>query len=295
MRVIVVTNPHAGTSAHPDPEEIRQALQSTGVQSEVLVTSAGHDLASITREAIKKHPDAIVASGGDGTVSSVAGQLAGAGIPLGVLPTGTLNHFAKDLGLPLDLEAAAKVIAANQMRAIDLAEVNGRVFINNSSIGIYPQIVAKREEIRERLGRGKWVAMLIAFLAVFRRYPTVHVRINSPKVAFERDTPFVFIGNNRYEFALNMLGKRPSLDRHKLSVYFTNRTGRFGILRLSFRALIGRLNQDKDFNILTVQELLIETNRPSLRVALDGEVFRLTPPLHYRTRPDALKVIAPPA
>jgi diacylglycerol kinase family enzyme len=185
-----------------------------------LCSAQGQDLAVEVRRAIEAKPDAIVAAGGDGTVSAVASALAGSDIPLGVLPTGTLNHFAKDLGIPLRLEDAARVIGAGSARHIDIATVNGRTFINNSSIGIYPHIVQKRDEIRERLGRGKWSAMLRAFLTVFTRYPTVHVRINSPTIAFERNTPFVFVGNNHYEISLNMLGKRPALDGHELCVYF---------------------------------------------------------------------------
>src|SRR6266545_1664435 len=280
MRVAVVTNPAAGANADPSVGDIREALEAAGVQCE-LCEAHGTNLRDETNRAIQSRPDAIVAAGGDGTVSSVAAQLVSSQIPLGVLPTGTLNHFAKDLGIPLELDAAASVIGAAKIRSIDLAQVNDRIFINNSSIGLYPQVIQKRDEIRERLGRGKWISMLMSTISVFRRHPLVNVRINSEKLAFARKTAFVFIGNNHYEISLTMLGKRTALDHHELCVYFTNRTGRFGLLRLAFRALLGRLDQDKDFNALDTQEVIIDANRPSLRVALDGEVFRLTPPLLY--------------
>src|SRR5207237_242447 len=155
-----------------------------------------HAAAARARDA---RPDAVVAAGGDGTVSAIAGALVDSAIPLAIIPAGTLNHFARDLRIPTDLDAAARVIAAANARAVDVGKVNGRIFINNASIGIYPHIVSQRDDIRQRLGRGKWIAMLMAALAVFKRHPTVTVRMNAPDVAIQRNTPFVFIGNNAYD------------------------------------------------------------------------------------------------
>jgi diacylglycerol kinase family enzyme len=256
---------------------------------------SGSRMSAEAKRAVAEAPDAVVAAGGDGTVSCVANAAADSPVPLGVLPTGTLNHFARDLGVPLPLEDAARVIAARNVRRVDIAEVNGRRFINNSSIGIYAHIIRKREELRQRLGRGKWVALFLACLAVFRRYPTVRVRIDVGDKSAVDTTPFVFVGNNRYEINLTQLGRRPRLDGGELSVYFSHRTGRFGLLRLAVRALLGKLEQAKDFESLSVQEVWIETRRRELRVALDGEVVRMTPPLHYRIHPGALNVLAPPA
>ncbi|HEX8524163.1 MAG TPA: diacylglycerol kinase family protein [Tepidisphaeraceae bacterium] len=291
MRVAVITNPHAGPTAHPTPAEIRDALAKHGVTCE-LCSGKGKSLSAAIEEAVRNRPDAVIASGGDGTVSSVAAALVNTGIPLGVLATGTLNHFAKDMGLPLELEPAAAVIAAGHVRAVDVGQVNGQTFINNASIGIYPRIVTKRDEIRERLGRGKFVAMLMAVMSLFRRYTTVHVRINSPEVAFARNTPFLFVGNNRYEMSLNAMGKRTALDRGELSVYFTTRTGRFGLFMLALRGLFGKLEQERDFTALNVAELHIDTPRRHVPIALDGEVRRMSPPLEFRTLPGALKVLA---
>jgi diacylglycerol kinase family enzyme len=108
-----------------------------------------------------------------------------------------------------------------------------------------------------------------------------------------RDTPFVFVGNNRYEFDLFNFGRRVALDRGELEVYFGHRTGRFGLFVLTLRALIGRLDQAKDFEVMCLQELFIDTAKSRLRVSMDGEITELQPPLHYRTRPGALRVIVP--
>jgi diacylglycerol kinase family enzyme len=199
------------------------------------------------------------------------------------------------LGLPLNVDQAARVIAAGHVAAVDLGVVNDRhAFVNNASIGLYPRIVDKRDTQRQRLGRRKWPAMLLAFLSVFRRYPTVRVRIGVEDRSILRTTPFVFVGNNKYEVNLTMLGKRQRVDAGELCVYFANRTGRFGLFRLALRAVLGRLEQARDFDALMVREMWIETPKREVRVALDGEVVRLKPPLHFASRPKSLRVLAPP-
>jgi diacylglycerol kinase family enzyme len=253
----------------------------------------GFHLASAAKEALAEKPDAIVAGGGDGSVSAVAGTLAGSKLPMGVLPLGTLNHFAKDLGLPMELEAAVKVIAAGHVKSIDLAKVNDRLFINNSSIGIYPQVVREREEQRLRLGRGKWLSMFIAALGALRRFPVLHVRLGIDNQTVLRRTPFVFVGNNRYEMSLMSVRGRQRLDEATLSLYIANRTGRFGMLRLAVRLIFGRLDQAKDFESVYLNEFWIETGKRRLHVALDGEVENISPPLHYQSVPGALSVFVP--
>ena len=293
MKVIVLTNPAAGAKAD-EGEELRSTLRAVGVEAQVRQLK-GPELTDAARAAASEAVDAIVAAGGDGTVSAVAQGLVGSEKPLGILPSGTLNHFAKDLGVPLTLSEAAAVIAAGKTRRVDVAELNGRTFINNSSIGIYPHIVHHRDQQRQRLGRNKWIAMLRAAFSVFRRHPTVRVRIGIGDRTVLRTTPFVFVGNNHYEMSLQTLGTRPKLDGGQLCLYFVNRSGRFAFLMLAARAVLGRLEQARDFEMMDVGEVWIETPKRNLRVALDGEVARETPPLHYTIRPGALSVLAPAA
>ncbi|HZL35379.1 MAG TPA: diacylglycerol kinase family protein [Tepidisphaeraceae bacterium] len=292
MRALVLCNFAAGMGLTAQIEHIEQAFRASGLAAEVRAVR-GDELAASARMAAQSGVDAVVAAGGDGTISAVAGALAGTSMPMGVLPLGTLNHFAKDLGLPLELERAVRVIAAGRVRPVDVGEVNGRCFVNNSSIGLYPQIVTRRNEQCQRLGRGKWLAMGLAIIAMFHRYPVVRVVLETGQRAFHRTTPFVFIGNNRYDISLLSLGSRHRLDGGELSVYFANRPGRFGLLALMARALFGRLNQAKDFEVLSLKTMRIDTHKSSLRVACDGEVLRLQPPLNYRIRPGALNVYAP--
>jgi diacylglycerol kinase family enzyme len=300
MKIIVLRNAAAGTSpaeeADAEERKLREAFAGTGADVEVRRVEGKHLTETAARLA-KEHGGraVIVAAGGDGTQSAVAAALAGTDTPMGVLPMGTLNHFAKDLGVPLDLAEAARVIATGRPRRIDVAAVNDRVFVNNSSIGLYPRVVKHRDEMREQLGHGKWYAMFLAILAVFRRFPLVRVRLSARGHDWLQTTPFVFVGNNQYEIESYNLGGRTSLENGDLCVYFANRTGRLGMVRLALRALFGRLRQDRDFNALCATEVVIDTNRRRLSVAFDGEVEEMTPPLTYRIRPKALNVVLPDA
>jgi diacylglycerol kinase family enzyme len=201
MRVTVIVNGSAGALAAGaggvDAAKIRAAFERVGVEADVREVAPA-EFAATAKAAIARGDDAVVAAGGDGTVSTVAGALAGTDTAFGVLPLGTLNHFARDVGVPSDFEQAVRVIAAGRVRVVDVGEVNGHAFVNNSSIGLYPQMVRRRDAQPQRLGRGNWSAMLFAAIAVFRRFPLLSVRIRGDDVAVAMRAPFVFVGNNAY-------------------------------------------------------------------------------------------------
>jgi len=245
------------------------------------------------RLAVERGASMVVAGGGDGTINAVASVLVDTGIAFGVLPLGTLNHFAKDLNIPLDLDAAIANLADGVAARVDVGEVNGRVFLNNSSLGLYPDIVRDREQQQRRLGRGKWPAFIWAVLAALRRYPFLQVGLALNGERHARSTPFVFIGNNEYRMQGLNIGERVRLDGGALSLYVAQRPGRLGLVRLAFHALLGRLAQLKDFDVLTAAKLDVETRHKRLRVATDGEVTIMATPLRYRIRPAALTVLVP--
>jgi diacylglycerol kinase family enzyme len=297
VKIEAIINAGSGTvngTSDAEQPSLQQGLidlfAAHNVNIKVSVARSGAEVAELAKRAARGDADVFVAGGGDGTINSVAAAALGAQKTLGILPLGTLNHLAKDLGIPLDLEGAVRTIAQCHVVPIDVGEVNGRVFLNNSSLGLYPSIVHEREK-QQRLGWGKWPAFAWAALSVMRRYPFLSVRLNVDGADFVTRTPFVFVGNNEYEMETLNIGSRARLDSGKLSLYVTKQIGRLGLIRLALRALFGGLRQEKDFIALTTGELWIETKHKRVRVALDGEVTLMHPALHYRVRPGALGVI----
>jgi diacylglycerol kinase family enzyme len=297
MRAAVLLNTTAkAMKDEPDAlvERVAEAFRVAGISAEILPMPC-EQIPKAVREAAASEVDVVVVGGGDGTVSSAAEVLAGGEKPLGVLPLGTLNHFARDLGIPTELDAAVRTIAEGVVRKVDVGEANGRVFVNNSSLGLYPEMVRGREQLRQCRGHGRWLAMTRAGLDVFRRLPVVAVTLRAMGRATRFVTPFVFVGNNRYEMSLFAPGVRPALDRGELSVYVARNAGRFGILRLGLSAILGKLDQARDFEATCVPELDLEARRRSIHLALDGEIVPMASPIRFRVRERALPVVAPAA
>jgi|1185.fasta_scaffold25164_2 diacylglycerol kinase family enzyme len=285
--VPVIVNPRSGSSR--SVEEIQRLFREAGGEADVRVTQGSpNDLA---HEIARDKPPLIVAAGGDGTVSAVASALVGTPIPLAVLPVGTLNHFARDIGVPEDAAAAVRIALGGKTRAVDVGEVNGRLFVNNSSIGLYPTMVRLREKQQRRLGRSKWQAMLWAMHAVLRSHPFLDLTLTLDGVEHHRRTPFVFVGNNVYDMHGFTIGLRERVDGGMLSVYIAHRGGRLGLVLLALRALFGII--DKDFEGTAVSRLRIESRHTRLLVATDGEVDAMDLPLMFRIRPRALQVRVP--
>src|SRR6266850_1061940 len=290
----VLINPRSGGGfGDRDAKRLGEQFRSAGAEPSIRLARSHEELVAAAKQLVGERAPLVVAGGGDGTMNAVASVLAGSDTALGVLPLGTLNHFARDLRIPLALDAAVEIIVQGRRRSIDVGEVNGRVFVNNSSLGLYPAMVHRREKLRRRLGGGKWRAMLRAMLIVLRSHPFLEVALELDGVTHRRRTPFVFVGNNVYKMEGFTIGLREDLDRGVLSVYVTHRRRRLGLVLLALRALFGLLHQARDFEASTTRELRIESRHRRLLVATDGEVAALETPLDYRIRPGALQVIAP--
>ena len=294
-RIPVILNTTAGRgTSERQLEELRGTFAEHGLDVEILAATRGEEIVDLARGALAKNPRLIIAAGGDGTVSAVASCLRGKPIPLAVLPVGTLNHFARDLGIPTKLDEAVKAIAEGQAVGVDLGEVNERPFINNASLGLYPDIVRDRTRQQRRLGRGKYWAMLWATISVLRRSPFLSLSLEIDGKATQCRSPFVFIGNNDYAMEGFSIGKRSSLRDGQLSVYTTRRRTRHGLVGLALRALFGRLRQADDFAVDNASRVRIDSHRRWLLVATDGEVTAMETPLEFRVLPAAISVILGP-
>jgi YegS/Rv2252/BmrU family lipid kinase len=295
MAVSVLLNRDGGALA-ADPtlaDRVGEALKSAGLEVEVELLSGGD--CAVRCRAIAERKDALlIVGGGDGTISAAASALAGTDTLLGILPLGTLNHFARDLGVPADLAEAAKLIAAGTNRRVDIGEMSGRVFINNSAIGLYPLMVVDRDVQRKRLGRSKRLAMIVASLRTLVRFNHHRLTLTVNEERTGRvDTPLLFVGNNDYRIDIGAPGQRERLDGGELSVLVMRKKTRRGLIAASIRALFGRSRPDDMVRLEAVERLRVSAPRPQLAVSLDGEVVRAEPPLDYKIRKRALRVIAP--
>src|SRR5271167_1529887 len=263
-----------------------------GAEVQVVVTKRGDDISSLAARAVSEHRQPVVAGGGDGTVNAVAGKLAGTDTSLGVLPMGTLNHFAKDVGIPLNLHAAVRNLFTGQVTKVDVGEVNGCVFVNDSGVGFYPHFVRQREE-QEKHGHVKRLAVMLALRSVIRRYFRLRMKVHMNQAeALEHVTPFLFVGNNRYQTSGLEIGTRSRLDSGQLWVCTAPRANRQNFVRIALRTLVGR-ETDQELKAFEVKEISVQPGTPRVNVSTDGEVSVMSRPLRYRIRPQALRVVVP--
>ena len=289
--IAVVLNAAAGAAKarRGIDSELTDLFRAAGRDAEIITLSRGQNPADAARN-LSAHADIVVAAGGDGTVSGVAAGVFGSGAALGVLPLGTFNHFAKDLHLPLDLPAAVEVVAAGHTGQVDVGRVNDRLFLNNSSLGVYPDIVEEREALRGR-GTRKWPAMAIATLRVLRRYRGMIVTIEVEGRARSWRTPFVVVSNNEYAIDGLQIGARTRLDAGRLFVYMSPRSRTRDLPVLVVKAVAGRASRSGAFEIIAATEVRIDARPRHLHVAIDGEVVTLRTPLLYQSWPGALRVV----
>ena len=292
---IVVLLNRGGGAVAADPkigDKVAAALKDAGVNAEVELVEGGK--CAVRCKAIAERGDELlVVGGGDGTISAAASALAGTETLLGILPLGTLNHFARDLAIPAGLDEAAKLIGEGPERRIDLGQMNDRIFINNSAIGLYPLMVLDRDMQRKRLGRSKRLAMIVASVRTLARFGHQRLTLTVNDEKARVDTPLLFVGNNDYRVDLGAAGKRESIEGGRLSVFLMRKKTRAGFIAASLRALFNRARADDMVELQDVERLTVASRRSALVVSLDGEVVGVAPPLVYKVRKKALRVIAP--
>ena len=294
--VPVLINAAGGTAAAKGDglgAEVRAAFDQAGLEIHLHLIDS-----SDIRAAAEKHANLplVVVGGGDGTLGSAAAGLMKGKAALGILPLGTRNHLARELNVPLDLPGAATLIAARPTRRIDIGQVNGHLFLNNASIGLYPEMVRLRDERQMQHGLPKWLAAIPASWAALRRLRHHRLRLHGPDGEQEVITPMLFVGNNHYALAAGQIGTRDALDDGLLSVFAVAARRRRALLGFALRTLTGRADPQEDFAALgDVHALAVSGRSRQIDIALDGEVRALRIPLEFSIQPGALTVVAPNA
>ena len=289
--VVVIVNKSGGTASalgNKLEATVREAF--TGQEIELHLVD-GKELAEAVRSVAGRAVVAI--GGGDGTQGTAAATFANSNTAQIVLPLGTRNHLAKQLGMPTDLADAAKVAGEGKFQNIDLAKAHDsgrdRVFVNNASIGLYTKLVRERDKRRGP----KWLGTIPATWIVLRtlRAKSVHLTIDGKRQRVV--TPLLFIGNNRYSLDVGSVGQRQSLSDGVLSLFVVAQQSPLELIGFAFRALLGRADEERDFGALAeAKEVTIEGSG-EIDVAFDGEVERMALPLTFTIMPGALKVLVP--
>lgn len=296
MKLAVVLNRRAGTLLRHRPEdaarEVRALFAAAGAQADTVVTGRQGFRAALARAAASD-ADAMVVGGGDGTVRMAAQAALDSGKALGVLPLGTLNLFARDLGMPLDLKPAIAALGAGAFRMVDVAEVNGKVFLCLSGLGFFVHMSEARETRRTGSRIGKWVAFATALWTALARAPEFDVAIEAGGPTRHFVTRAVVVTNNLFEDVPGMLPGRTRLDRGELVLHVDKNRSHLAMLRIALKAARGGWHDDSGVETMRVPALTIASRRRHVRVASDGEIDRLETPLRYRIRPGALRVLVP--
>jgi diacylglycerol kinase family enzyme len=291
--IAVILNPHSGFVKAHGIDAVRAMIDEAVPSAQIHILQLHDDLAALCKSFVASGAECIAAAGGDGTVGSVAAQLVGTETPLGVIPGGTLNHFARDVGVGRHVSSALQVLGGGYSLPVDVASVNGHIFLNNSSIGLYPQMVAVRERYERRMSKSR--AMMHAALLVARHAKEISVDLSSGDDTLHIRTRLLFVGNNQYELNLLSLGQRQRLDAGELWCIVLDSSQRFRLIPNLFAFLRGRHPHERFFQAERATRLVVRPKqRPrQVEVSADGEVLSLSVPLEYRVLPQALKVVVP--
>lgn len=274
-------------------QTLRSMAATLGVACEIVSVRTPSDVLEAARKAALSNYDVVIAGGGDGTINAVAGELLGTGKRLGVLPLGTFNYFARDVGVPADLKEAFRTCFEGETRSVTVGEVNGRVFLNNASIGLYPVILAAREHTYRRWGRTRFLAYWSVFAALFRLRVNMKLTITSDGNRQIIRTPLLFVARNAIQLEEFRVPGVRCLSEDGLSVYALRSIGRLGLLRVAWHTLAGKLQLHYDFEMVCTNALRVESRRMHRAVAFDGERVKMLAPIEFRVRKAALSVLVP--
>ncbi|MBH2007158.1 hypothetical protein I8H83_00970 [Candidatus Saccharibacteria bacterium] len=279
MNIVLVYNPKSGTAL--PIEELRSKCKAHDITIDHAI-----DITDGFPDSLHPHlrADALIAAiGGDGTLNSVAQELYDTDAVFIPLPGGTLNHFTKDAGIAQTLDEALAALATASARKVDIALVNDKLFLNNSSIGIYPTSLRVRESVETRLG--KWPSAVVGVIQALVKFKLYTVTMEGETFR----TPFIFIGNNDYH--LDNGGQRDSLTSGKLCAYAVRSPRRSTLATLLLYAIFGKLREADEFVIHDDTKLSIATKQSQVSVSADGEVLLLDAPLRYRCVAGSLTIL----
>lgn len=288
---LLFLNRTSGPKQAGDPtEELLAAARDAGLETVEIGPEV--DCAQLIRDRACRGATLFVAAGGDGTVHHVMQAVVNTGADFAVIPSGTYNHFARDVGIPLDWKEALEVALTGERRQVDTGRINDRYFLNNVSIGLYPEVVALREERGRDYPR--WKARFYALYTTMRKYPHVNITVEADDRHEVLRTHVFMVSNNSYDLErVGIEAPRARLTEGRLSVYWLPHVPRWELTRYISRYLAGRVRTIPGFRSFRTLRMRVQSSRKQLKVGVDGEVFTMNTPLVITTVPQSLIVRVP--
>ena len=294
-RVAVILNSGSGKGDGSDiAQALEQQLRPASGHLDILRPAKGQDLIRLASEAARTH-DLVIAAGGDGTQAAVAQALADADSPtvMGVIPGGTFNYFARDLGVGDTTAQAIQTLLNARVQQVSVGDMNGKVFLNNISLGAYPEILEKREAAYRRFGRSRFLAYWATLRALMDLRHPLHLTAHIGDETRHFDTALAFVAQSETQLETFGLEGADAVRRDKLPLFIAKAKGPLPLIRAALRLALGRTSKGEDFELIISDDFVIETDRATRHVAHDGERSRLPAPLTLTIRKDALRVLVP--
>lgn len=293
-RIIIILNTDSGDHVEgASAEEIEKLFADRGHKASVQPISAGADIAEIVAKASGPGVTCVVAAGGDGTICGVVDALVGTDMELGVIPLGTFNYFARSFDIPQEVAPAIDIICAGQSRPINVGSVNGTIFLNNASLGLYAAILSRREGIYRRWGRSRLAAYwsVLSAMATVYRPLTMQVSINGKHM--RATSPMIFVAASAYQLDEFEIEGAQAIRNGEFAVLLAPNCGRVMLLWKAMLIAFRGVQKDRDFTLLTGDHVVVETRRPSALVARDGERETMKGPFEFRLMQDAIRLRVP--
>jgi len=301
--LFVVLNPGAGAGdSEAAQAAIGAACAAAGRPFELLLVGAAHSVPERAAEAVQRARavgGVVVAAGGDGTLNAVAQAVLGSGCAFGVLPQGTFNYFGRAHGIPADTAAAMQVLLQARAQPVQVGLVNGRVFLVNASLGLYPQLLEDREGWKARFGRSRLVAFGAGLLTLLRGGRSLRLRVTVAGEGRDVRTPTLFVGNNALQMEQLGLPLAQAIDAGALAAIMLKPLSRWSMFKLLLRGAMGRLGEADQLLSLACTQLQVNRRHAfgprRIKLATDGEVRWMKLPLDFSVATDALWLIRPDA
>jgi diacylglycerol kinase family enzyme len=292
--ICVIVNPGSGKDDRDVPAEIGAWVDANPGRVTVRVLKPKQDPAEEAARAAREGFATLVAAGGDGTISAVAAVVHEADLRLGVVAAGTFNFFARGLDLPEETGAALDLIASDAERDVPVGEVNGHLFLNNASIGLYPAILAEREGTYRRWGRSRLAAHWSVLTTMMRFHQPLSLRVSIDGREVSRRSPLAFVARSAYQLELLGIEGAEDVRAGRFALFLAPDTGRWGLLLFALRLAWRSMERGRDFEYHTGREITVETRAKRRLVARDGERDKLGQPFVFRMLDRPLRVAAGP-